>query len=316
MRRAAKILPRRCGLALGAATMILFARHAVAAPPKPIAEYDAYGLVVLAARPAGYWRLGEAAGADVAVDASGNQRNGKYVGRPKLGSPGAIAGEADGSVTLDGASYVEIPDDPAFSQPTSGAGLTVEAWMRPDRLDFPQQGGFHYVHWLGKGEAGQQEWAFRFYSRGDHERPNRISAYIWNTDGQLGAGGYFQDAIVPGQWLHVAACYEPGDARFTQQPVGVQIYKNGVLRQGPPAKATLYYNPPRWNILPTHAGAPLRLGTRDRKGGLIGGLDEVAIYLRVLSAEELRLHYDLGVGARKLSHTDLTKLQRMVKSAR
>jgi hypothetical protein len=296
--------------------MGLLANNCVAAPPKKAPADDAYRLVILSGRPVGYWRLGEPTGATVAVDDSGHQRHGKFVGAPKLGSPGAIAGEADGAVTLDGASYVEIADDPAFSQPTSGAGLTVEAWMRPDRLDFAEPGALEYIHWLGKGEPGQHEWGLRFYSRGDRERPNRISAYIWNTDGKLGAGGYFQDAIAPGQWLHVVACYEPGDARFTQQPLGVQIYKNGVLRQGPPAKATLYNNPPQWTIVPTHAGAPVRLGTRERKGFLIGGLDEVAIYPRVLSPDEIRLHYDLGVGNRKLPRADLTKLKRMLKSAR
>ena len=42
--------------------------------------------------------------------------------------------------------------------------------------------------WLGKGEIDEMEWAFRFYSH-ESTRPNRISVYVWNADGGLGAGG-------------------------------------------------------------------------------------------------------------------------------
>jgi hypothetical protein len=36
-----------------------------------------------------------------------------------------------------------------------------------------------------------------------------------------------------------------------------------------------------------HGSAPVRLGTRDEGSFLAGGLDEVAIYPRVLSASEI-----------------------------
>ena len=287
-----------------------------AAPPKESASSEDYRLVILAGNPVGYWRLGEAAGTAVAHDESPNKRDGKYMGQPKLGAAGAVANDANTAITLDGASYVEIPDDPAFSQPTSRAGLTVEVWMRPDKLDFAEAAATKYIHWLGKGGPGQQEWGFRFYTQGDTERSNRISAYVWNPDGKLGAGAYFQDKLVAGQWLHVVACFQPGTAGDKQRAPGVQIYKNGVFRKGPPQKGTLYNNPPDWSITPTQGTAPVRLGTRDRKGFFIGSLDEVAIYPRVLTAEEILLHYEVGTGARKLSPADLTKLKRPLKSSR
>ena len=62
--------------------------------------------------------------------------------------------------------YVEIADAPQFSIVNTGE-LTVSAWMRPDALTFPKFEGTGYVHWIGKGEAGQQEWAFRMYQRED-----------------------------------------------------------------------------------------------------------------------------------------------------
>lgn len=79
------------------------------------------------------------------------------------------------SLHFDGTqSYIEIPDSPDFSLPTTGS-LTVSAWIRPEVLTFPKtEKG--YVHWLGKGEAGEQEWTFRIYSADNTVgRANRIS---------------------------------------------------------------------------------------------------------------------------------------------
>ncbi len=166
---------------------------------------------MLADRPVAYWRLGEASG-PTAVDATGHGHNGKYHGHVTYGETGAIEGDRNTAVGLRAHEYVEIPDSVHFSQPESHAGLTVEVWMRTDALDFPGQAAHlqddPYVHWLGKGVAGQYEWGCRFYSLHKdprhHQlssRPNRISAYIWNSAGGEGAGAYFQDKLVKGRWL-------------------------------------------------------------------------------------------------------------------
>jgi hypothetical protein len=260
---------------------------------RPALASDGYSAAVLAKAPIGYWRLGEAAG-PTAADASGLGNDGTYFGNPAFGQPGAITNDPDSAVGFtgpDSQDYVEIldPDSAAYSQPTSGSGLTVEVWMRPDVLTFAGQTSDPYIHWLGKGTPGQFEWALRFYSQ-DSSRPNRISAYIWNPAGGEGAGAYFEDNLTPGEWIHIVACYEPGD-KDTLPPAGVHIYKNGVHRLGPPSSGTLYSNP-RFNVVPAHGFAPLRLGTRDLGSFLTGGLDEVAIYPRVLTVEEILDNYN------------------------
>ena len=271
------------------------------------AASDAYSTVVLAKGPVGYWRLGEAAG-PTAADLSGGGYEGTYFGTPSFGQPGAIAGTPDTAVGFNGPSsmdYVEISEpadgSQAFSQPTSGAGLTVEAWLRPDSLTFAGETKDIYIHWLGKCGGGQCEWGFRFYSLDSPSRPNRVSAYIWSPDGKEGAGAYFQDDLVPGTWMHVVAVYEPGDMN-SDPPAGVHIYKDGVHRCGPPSSGTLYRS---FQILPANGGRPVRLGTRDAAvrgsaavGYLVGGLDEVAIYPRVLSADEILENYTTAQAAR------------------
>jgi len=268
---------------------------------------DQYSSVVLAKGPVGYWRLGEASG-PTAADASGNGYDGSYLGNPTFGQLGAIANDPDTAIGFNGPDskdYVEIPDpdSQAFSQPTSTVGLTVEVWMRPDVLTFPGQTSDIYIHWLGKcvSGSGQCEWGLRFYSQDAPMRPNRISAYIWNpgptpdNPNNLGAGAFFQDVLTPGQWIHVVGVYEPGDK---DTDAGVHIYRDGVHRQGPPSSGTLYKT---FGIVPAHGTLPVRLGTRDAATSgaaavsyLTGGLDEVAIYPRVLTADEILENYCTG----------------------
>jgi Concanavalin A-like lectin/glucanases superfamily len=259
---------------------------------------DLYSAVVLAKAPVGYWRLGESSG-PTAADSSNNANSGTYFGDPNLGQPGAIANSSNTAVGLRGAGssdYVEIPDpdNASFSQVTSGAGLSVEVWMRPDLLVFPGQTTEPYIHWLGKGEHSQEEWGLRFYSQDALDRPNRISAYIWSPSGGEGAGAYFPNPDLElGVWLHIVACYDPGDWT-TDPPAGVTIYRNGVRQLGPPSSGTLYST---FNVTPAHGSAPVRLGARDDLTlTLAGGLDEVAIYPRVLTADEVLENYRTGAG--------------------
>ena len=254
---------------------------------------DSYSQVVLAKGPVGYWRLGEASG-PTAFDSSGNGNGGTYYGNPSFGQPGAISNDPDTAVGFNGPGsddYVQVPDpdSQSFSQPASGAGLTVEVWMRPDVLVFSGETDNPYVHWLGKGMPGIEEWGLRFYSQ-DTTRPNRISAYIWNPSGGEGAGAYFEDALTPGAWIHVVAVYDLGDMDTTL--AGVRIYKNGVLRKGPPDPGTLYGT---YDIVPAAGSAPVRFATRDGNSFFTGGLDEVAIYPRVLTGAEIMENYTAGI---------------------
>ena len=241
-----------------------------------------YAEAVLKKHPVGYWRLGEKHGPE-AADASGKGHSGQYIGKPLFGDKGAITGDPDTAIGIKPAgNYVEIASSAQFSVPTSGRGLSIEVWMRPDVLVFPGETSDPYVLWLGKGEGKEMEWGFRFYSKRS-TRPNRISAYVWSTDGGLGAGAYFQDKLKVGEWMHIVATFDPYTAG--NPDAGVSIYKNGELRGSPAtSKGALYSS---YNIKPQAGSAPVRLGTRDLTSFLRGGLDEVAIYPRKLTAAEI-----------------------------
>jgi hypothetical protein len=80
----------------------------------------------------------------------------------------------------------------------------------------------------------------------------------------------------------------------TCPPKGVHIHLNGVEQEVGAQIGTLYCNP-CFAVQPAHGTAPLRLGTRDLASFLVGALDEVAIYPRVLTADEILSNYQLGI---------------------
>jgi hypothetical protein len=169
--------------------------------------------------------------------------------------------------------YIEISDSADFSVATANS-LTVSAWMRPDVLTFPNSESTGYVHWMGKGEAGQQEWTFRMYNETTTDvppRPNRISFYVFNLQGGEGVGSYFQDPVQAGEWIHVVGI---ADGQNTY------IYKNGVLKQSQSYAGI---------ITPQHGTAPLRIATRDFNSFFLGAIRGVQLWSRALTASEVQM---------------------------
>jgi hypothetical protein len=189
--------------------------------------------------------------------------------------------------------YVEIPSAPDLS--FGANGFTVSAWIRPDTVEFSKTEASGYVWWMGKGEPGQHEWAARMYSRANTEnppRPNRISFYLFNLDGGLGAGSYVQEPVRAREWIHVTAVASRGDTA---------IYRNGEYvrcdEYDGPTGHGCQAHPER--IHPIPGGAPLRLGTRDLKSFFQGGLSQVRIWNRALSADEIRKLYRTNTVSRQ-----------------
>jgi hypothetical protein len=176
--------------------------------------------------------------------------------------------------------YIEIPDHADFSVATTGQ-LSVSAWIRPDVLTFPIFQSTGYVHWMGKGEPGQHEWALRMYNAVTTDtppRPNRISFYLFNLDGGLGIGSHFQEPVQAGQWIHVVG---------TADGENTSIYRDGVFkdRDGYTGGCS-NYPPDRW-ITPARGTAPVRIGTRDLRSFFLGAIREVRIWSRALTPAEV-----------------------------
>ena len=218
---------------------------------------------------------------------SGNFNNSAPTTLPQAVNYGATFaadrfGNANSACYFDGnESYIEVPDDDAFSIKTTGA-LTVSAWMSPEVLNFNITDNC-YVHWLGKGDSKQHEWTFRMYNKDitcseDNDRHNRISAYAFNLGGNLGSGSYVQETVTAGEWIHIVARYDTVSNTIT-------IFKNGAQKDQDPLHDNTY------NVVPENGNAPFRMGTRSKWTYFQGRIDDVRIYNRALSDPEIAANY-------------------------
>ena len=92
-----------------------------------------------------------------------------------------------------------------------------------------------------------------------------------------------------------ATMVKPRSSTAASDPgAGVSVYRDGVLLGSPKTQKGARYS--SYDILPARGNAPLRLGTRDRGSFFAGGLDEVALYPRVLTAAEIRERDRTGAG--------------------
>ena len=215
------------------------------------------------------------------LDASGNARTGQLFGGP--GS--TVLPNGDSAPVFNGVNqYVEVADHDSLSVPTTGV-LTIEAWIRPDTLEFPNDQSTGYVHWMGKGGTGQGEWVARMYSfttTDSPPRPNRISGYAYNLAGGLGTGGYFQDPVSVGEWIHYTFTINTVNTS-PMYPTGYgRIWKNGQVRRTDSLSD--------YSIVPGNGTHPFRIGTRDFASWFQGAIGKVAVYPRELSSTEVQEH--------------------------
>ncbi len=277
---AAATTRRRSMLATGILVVL-----AVVLAPLPANAFVACGYdgVVLQDSPVAYWRLARPTSGSEASLTGGPSLTGTYAGaRTATTLP-----NGDPATAFDGATgYFQVADNAVLSPATTGV-LTLEAWMRPDTLQFPHAQSSGYVHWMGKGETGQHEYVARMYSQVNTEnRPNQISGYLFNSTGGLGAGSYFQDPVAAGTWIHYVLVIN-ANAKSTTYPNGyTKIYRDGVLRDTDDLSISGQV------IVPSDGSAPFRVGTRDFGSWFQGAVAKVAVYGKELSPARIAAHHD------------------------
>ena len=155
----------------------------------PDASNTAYAAAVRADRPLGWWRLDERSGTKAKDEAAAH--DGTYVGSVTFRAAGAIVGDPDTAVALDGTSgALRIADtfDASGTQPFS-----IELWLNPTSTSGD--------HRLASRRTGNSETGYRFMFSGDQLRLER-----WQDGGLSGAA-----ALAPlpklNRWTHVVGTY-------------------------------------------------------------------------------------------------------------
>jgi hypothetical protein len=195
--------------------------------------------------------------------------------------------------------YLTIPSKASLSIPTTH-NLTWEGWIRPDVLQFPNDGGSGYVDWMGKCQdySPTCEWEARMYTTTNAEsRCNRISAYVFNPSANLGSAADWQPTcglIQAGHWYHVVGEYttlsQPSDCTNTAMyPGSINIWVNGVEWNHASHGQTGCMS--QYSVVPTAGSSPLNIGTMAMDGWFPGAIGKVAIYDHLLTAAQITAHY-------------------------
>lgn len=276
----------------GASTPTLSAQQTA-----PTSSYDS---VVLAGAPMMYLTMSSPAAAGE-NDKSGHGLSGTYVG----GSPSAAKmPNGDTAADFNGSGqYLTVPSNAAFSIPTKGQ-LTWEGWIRPDTFDFPNENDEGFVDWMGKCQnySPNCEWEARLYGASTLEnRPERLSAYVFNPSASLGSGSDWQPApgvVAAGHWLYVVAEYDltstpsPCDPSY---PGTINIWVNGVKQSFIDHAPTGCMS--QFKVKPVAGNSSLDIGTMGLDTFFKGAVGKVAIYDRLLSPTEISAHFEAMTGS-------------------
>jgi hypothetical protein len=227
-----------------------------------------YAAEVLADAPLTYLRLGEAAGSKLASDATGNGQSGTLGNGHTFGVPGAISGDGDTALHLDGVhSGIDLGSEPRFDFPGTHA-YSFEVWAKIALIDDT------YRHLFKKNATpmtGRE--SYGVFVQGVELGYERVVADIHVT------------AAIPatsfiGKWKHVVTTYDGA---------AVHLYVDGLEQDSSPdARPTII------------AAAPLTAGCGELFDNSVisGDIDEIAVYDKALSPERILIHFQTGRGLR------------------
>ncbi len=226
-----------------------------------------YSAAVLSDQPEGYWRLGEArfkgvAAQQIVEDFSGGARDGAYRQRV-FDFPGAPTGEPDSAkfFSIDEPGQISFGSNAALNGRTNN--FTVEFWVMPAGTE-----GNRFL--LGNGDpANQASGGFGIFQNGGNLSFRKFGVSNLRTAREQ---PFFQSP----SWHHVAVVMGADNS--------LSFYRNGELWEAFDPGAPL---------TPVSAGLnrELTVGLRDGLTSFHGALDELAIYPRALTTQQIQKHY-------------------------
>jgi len=222
----------------------------------PLSIFSGVGLSLVRAESAsglvGYWNLDQGSGA-IASDSSGYNNLGTIYGASWTN------GKINGALNFDGLDdYIDCGNS-ATLDPTEGA--TIEAWVNFNEL--PSDAG--HVMEIASRSGGGTDLDLQC------ETDNEFKFFIGTGAPNFAVSSTVVEA---NKWYHIAGTYQAGDS--------VKIYVNGVLEQVTTIIITRNTNPNKFCIGQSGYWSERFFN---------GKIDEVKLYSRALSAEEIEAEY-------------------------
>ncbi|MEK7539120.1 MAG: LamG-like jellyroll fold domain-containing protein, partial [Patescibacteria group bacterium] len=213
----------------------------------------------------GWWKFDKGSGTS-ATDSSGSDNTGTLTNGPAW-----TTGQNNGALSFNGAnSCVNLSQPVALN--LRGA-LTISIWINPTSSAFGKQV-------IGKGALGGGQSAQQFFVRDSGS--NRFGFFVNNSTSSLGGDLSTANPIPNGTWAHFVGTYNGSDT--------VNIYQNGVLLKTFTSAGFGALNSTAGNMVigATH-------GSSVCNSAFFNGLiDDVRVYSRALSADEVSAFYALG----------------------
>jgi len=228
--------------------------------------YSEYNDKVMALGPVHYWRLGELGG-PLAKDGPGD-KDGEYKNHPQRAQPGAICGDLDRAVHLDGTDdYINL-----HKMDMPGDRMTILCWFKADDYNIDD------LRFISKSDglaADDHYWMLGTVRSGGKPvlrmrlRTNGWTATLNATTGTLEAGVWTMAvATYDGSWMKL---YK------NSQQVGLGV-KHGFIAQDEDVHTWIGGNPNDDQSRPFH-----------------GTIDEVAMFNRALTQDEIRQIYQARI---------------------
>lgn len=181
------------------------------------------------------------------------------------GNPKAVAGKIGGALEFDGTNSVDIEGTEALNFNGKDA-LTVAAWINA-KNDSPVQGVVAGCCGTIVAQRDANGWALRYDGRNVGQEFEFIVCPNWQGDGGFGAA---KDQVKPGEWHYLAGVVDKKMLR---------LYLDGEL-----VKETAFSGPISTLRPETEIG-------HANDGGFIGIIDEVVIYDRALTNDEIKKNF-------------------------
>lgn len=233
-----------------------------------------YTTTVLTDNPLAYWQLGEGNGPTV-TDASGNGHDGVANAGVQFGTQGIVSGTDDAAIVTSGTNRVTVP---GFDK--VGSGFAVEFWINFQVIP----SGF--VNLVGDGEGGLDFNLMVYAGAGGFIRP-----HVQTNQGYSSIDSV--ESVEAGRTYHIVSTWDQASGAFKLYMDGIEAAVNvsaGIV--------------PRMGS-PINANNQLFLGQDNREPGGTFTLDEVALYDRALTPQEVAGHFAAGAGTSYTTPVDL-----------
>ena len=200
-----------------------------------------------------YWKFDEGSGLTASDSVDGN--DGTIYGATWTG------GKVNGALSFDGVDdYVEIPHSTSLDITDQ---IAVSAWINLKSRNLQALGGTIIRKGAWPVVVPRPAWGFDI-------QYGKLRAFIYDEVSGYEVRG--DTVLSAGEWYHVAFTYDGSE---------IQIYLDGELEGNP--------TPHVGHIASTPA--PVWIGRKNGVDFFDGKIDEVAIYSRALTADEIQQHY-------------------------